>query len=126
VTPDPDDNLFLECAHPRTSQLPGRNQRHSPRFWKKNQGDHPPGRTGTIPFHPFVWYPKKFPGDSMESLTRRRFLFLTGGASSSPVFSFARKIKDAWDCYDEEQIKPSWTCGMKRNNFDHMRLRAEV
>jgi FtsP/CotA-like multicopper oxidase with cupredoxin domain len=31
-----------------------------------------------------------FPVDSMESLTRRRFLFLAGGASSSPAFGFAQ------------------------------------
>lgn len=36
VTPDPDDNKFLECADAaRADYLVTGNQRHFPRFWKK-------------------------------------------------------------------------------------------
>jgi hypothetical protein len=37
VTPDPDDNLFLKCAHARPSHYLGRNQRQSPKLWKKTK-----------------------------------------------------------------------------------------
>jgi putative PIN family toxin of toxin-antitoxin system len=38
VTPDPDDNRFLECADAaRADYLVTGNQRHFPRFWKKTK-----------------------------------------------------------------------------------------
>jgi putative PIN family toxin of toxin-antitoxin system len=38
VTPDPDDNMFLECADAaRADYLVTGNQRHFPRFWKKTK-----------------------------------------------------------------------------------------
>jgi uncharacterized protein len=38
VTPDPDDNKFLECADAaRADYLVTGNQRHFPRFWKKTK-----------------------------------------------------------------------------------------
>jgi len=38
VTPDPDDNIFLECADAaRADYLVTGNQRHFPRFWKKTK-----------------------------------------------------------------------------------------
>ena len=38
VTPDPDDNKFLECADAgRADYLLTGNQRHFPRFWKKTK-----------------------------------------------------------------------------------------
>jgi putative PIN family toxin of toxin-antitoxin system len=38
VTPDPDDNLFLECADAaRADYLVTGNQRHFPKFWKKTK-----------------------------------------------------------------------------------------
>jgi putative PIN family toxin of toxin-antitoxin system len=38
VTSDPDDNIFLECAHAvRADYLITGNQRHFPRFWKKTK-----------------------------------------------------------------------------------------
>ena len=44
VTTDPDDNIFLECADAaRADYLVTGNQKHFPRFWKKNQGNNPPG-----------------------------------------------------------------------------------
>jgi putative PIN family toxin of toxin-antitoxin system len=38
VTPDPDDNQFLECADAaRADYLVTGNQRHFPKFWKKTK-----------------------------------------------------------------------------------------
>jgi putative PIN family toxin of toxin-antitoxin system len=38
VTPDPDDNTFLECADAaRADYLVTGNQRHFPKFWKKTK-----------------------------------------------------------------------------------------
>jgi predicted nucleic acid-binding protein len=38
VTPDPDDNMFLECADvARADYLVTGNQKHFPRFWKKTK-----------------------------------------------------------------------------------------
>lgn len=38
VTPDPDDNIFLECADSaRADYLITGNQRHFPRFWKQTK-----------------------------------------------------------------------------------------
>ena len=38
VTPDPDDNIFLECVDAaRADYLVTGNQRHFPRFWKKTK-----------------------------------------------------------------------------------------
>ena len=38
VTPDPDDNIFLECVDAaRADYLVAGNQRHFPRFWKKTK-----------------------------------------------------------------------------------------
>ena len=38
VTPDPDDNIFLECADAaRADYLLTGNQRHFPKFWKKTK-----------------------------------------------------------------------------------------
>ena len=38
VSPDPDDNMFLECADTaRADYLITGNQRHFPRFWKKTK-----------------------------------------------------------------------------------------
>ena len=38
VTPDPDDNMFLECADAaRADYLVTGNQRHFPKFWKKTK-----------------------------------------------------------------------------------------
>jgi putative PIN family toxin of toxin-antitoxin system len=38
ITPDPDDNIFLECADAaRADYLVTGNQRHFPRFWKKTK-----------------------------------------------------------------------------------------
>jgi putative PIN family toxin of toxin-antitoxin system len=38
VTPDPDDNMFLECADvTRADYLVTGNQKHFPRFWKKTK-----------------------------------------------------------------------------------------
>ena len=38
VTPDPDDNRFLECADAaRADYLVTGNQRHFPKFWKKTK-----------------------------------------------------------------------------------------
>ncbi len=38
VTPDPDDNVFLECADAaRADYLVIGNTRHFPRFWKKTK-----------------------------------------------------------------------------------------
>jgi uncharacterized protein len=38
VTPDPDDNLLLECADAaRADYLVTGNQRHFPKFWKKTK-----------------------------------------------------------------------------------------
>jgi predicted nucleic acid-binding protein len=38
VTPDPDDNNFLECADAaRAYYLVTSNQRHFPKFWKKTK-----------------------------------------------------------------------------------------
>jgi putative PIN family toxin of toxin-antitoxin system len=38
VTPDPDDNLFLECADAaRADYLVTGNQKHFPRFWKNTK-----------------------------------------------------------------------------------------
>jgi putative PIN family toxin of toxin-antitoxin system len=38
VTPDPDDNVFLECADAaRADYLVTGNQRHFPKFWKKTK-----------------------------------------------------------------------------------------
>jgi uncharacterized protein len=38
VTPDPDDNMFLECADfARADYLVAGNQRHFPRFWKNTK-----------------------------------------------------------------------------------------
>ena len=38
VTPDPDDNIFLECVDAaRDDYLVTGNQRHFPRFWKKTK-----------------------------------------------------------------------------------------
>jgi uncharacterized protein len=38
VTPDPDDNKFLECADAaRADYLVTGNQRHFPKFWKKTK-----------------------------------------------------------------------------------------
>jgi putative PIN family toxin of toxin-antitoxin system len=38
VTPDPDDNMFLECADAaRADYLVAGNQKHFPRFWKKTK-----------------------------------------------------------------------------------------
>jgi putative PIN family toxin of toxin-antitoxin system len=38
ATPDPDDNLFLECADAaRADYLVTGNQQHFPRFWKKTK-----------------------------------------------------------------------------------------
>ena len=39
VTPDPDDNIFLECVDAaRADYLVTRNQRHFPRFWGGTKG----------------------------------------------------------------------------------------
>ena len=38
VTPDPDDNIFLECVDAASADyLVTGNQRHFPRFWKKTK-----------------------------------------------------------------------------------------
>jgi putative PIN family toxin of toxin-antitoxin system len=38
VTPDPEDNMFLECADKaRADYLVTGNQRHFPKFWKKTK-----------------------------------------------------------------------------------------
>jgi putative PIN family toxin of toxin-antitoxin system len=38
VTPDPDDNIFLECADAaRADYLVTGNQRHFPKFWKSSK-----------------------------------------------------------------------------------------
>jgi putative PIN family toxin of toxin-antitoxin system len=38
ITPDPDDNIFLECADSaRADYLVTGNQRHLPRFWKQTK-----------------------------------------------------------------------------------------
>ena len=38
VTPDPDDNMFLECADAaRADYLVTGNQKHFPRFWKNTK-----------------------------------------------------------------------------------------
>jgi putative PIN family toxin of toxin-antitoxin system len=38
ITPDPDDNMFLECADSaRADYLVTGNQRHLPRFWKQTK-----------------------------------------------------------------------------------------
>jgi putative PIN family toxin of toxin-antitoxin system len=38
VTPDPDDNIFLECADAaRADYLITGNQKHFPKFWKKTK-----------------------------------------------------------------------------------------
>ena len=38
ITPDPDDNIFLECADgARADYLVTGNSRHFPRFWKKTK-----------------------------------------------------------------------------------------
>jgi uncharacterized protein len=38
VTPDPDDNIFVECADTaRADYLVTGNQRHFPKFWKKTK-----------------------------------------------------------------------------------------
>jgi uncharacterized protein len=38
VTPDPDDNIFLECSDAaRADYLVTGNQRHFPKFWKKTK-----------------------------------------------------------------------------------------
>jgi predicted nucleic acid-binding protein len=42
VTPDPDDNIFLECVDAaRADYLVTRNQRHFPRFWGELRGSCP-------------------------------------------------------------------------------------
>jgi putative PIN family toxin of toxin-antitoxin system len=38
ITPDPDDNIFLECADAASADyLVTGNQRHFPKFWKKTK-----------------------------------------------------------------------------------------
>ena len=38
ITPDPDDNIFLECADAaRADYLVTGNPRHFPKFWKKTK-----------------------------------------------------------------------------------------
>ena len=51
VSPDPDDNIFLECAEEaRADYLVTGNTRHFPRFWKTTTVIRAPIR----PYHPYV------------------------------------------------------------------------